>query len=128
MAAKCLVKRVKLAQEVAKLAGTSSLPLRVNAAMKAGFIGSLATPLRGLAGNTVSITSKTLPLQPMQAGINYLQAVARAAYESAKQGKRISHLEYQTVINGTNKPGMEAFARGMKKGWDEVKVDRKSVV
>lgn len=119
MAALCQVKRVKLAQEVANLAGPTSIGSRASTLIRAGYIGGIKTPLKGLVGNASSLSFKTLAAQPAQAGVDYIKAVSRAAIENAK-GNKVSPNQFREVINGTNLEGFDAMVKGIAQGTEEV--------
>lgn len=116
MAAACQLAKSRLAVATKELAGPSSLASRVGTAVRAGYIGGIKTPVKGIVGNASWLGFKTLFAQPTQAGVDYIRALGKAALAEGD----VSPMQYREVINGTNLAGLDAFKRGWGMGVKEV--------
>lgn len=109
----CALARQRLAKTVADL---REAPLRekVVSGMKAGFLGSVVTPLKMMGGNAMSLGLRTLAVHPLEAGVDYVRAVAK----SAREGKMtLAPDELRAVQLALDSEGFkraaQAFGRGL---------------
>jgi len=107
----CALARIKLARFVAEIRTVSGTE-KATTAIKAGFVGSLVTPMRAVAGNTSWGGMRALVLQPAEAGVDYLLSLGR----SARTGFRVKPRELREVANALDADGVGAMWRGFKQG------------
>lgn len=108
----CAIARARLATYVNSLAGPSPLRERAATGIKAGFVGSVVTPARAIAGNASWGALRALVLQPVEAGYDVLASLAR----SAATGGKVSPAEFRTVANSLTADGFRAIGRGFTRG------------
>lgn len=112
MATSCALAREKLAKYVARLRQAGTLE-KTTTAIKAGFLGSVVTPVKALGGNAIATSFRTLVQNPMSAGIDYVLSVGRAA----KAGDfTLNPTQYRQVVNAVDADGLGVLARGFKRG------------
>ncbi len=116
MALKCQLARAQLTNFVAglKQGGTAE---KVGAVVKAGMIGGVSAPAKGLLGNTAWGGYVHLAQQPVQAGLDYIQSVAK----SAATGFKVKPHELREVVNSLDADGLKALGSGFRSGVNELK-------
>lgn len=107
----CALARSKLARRVAELREPSKVE-KATTAIKAGFVGSVVTPMRALAGNASWGSLRHLVLQPSEAAIDYLLSVGQAA----RTGFKTQPHEFRQVANALDRDGLAAMWHGFKRG------------
>jgi hypothetical protein len=111
MAISCAIARAKLARKVAELRKAGALE-KTTTAIKAGFVGSIVTPMRALAGNASWGGLRHLALQPAEAAVDYMLSVGK----SARTKFKVSPHEFREVANALDADGLSAMWGGFKKG------------
>lgn len=112
MATVCQLARKRLADYVGKLQPTTALKQGIGA-IKAGFVGSIITPMKALGGNATYAGLREFAFKPAAAGFDYLQSVGK----SIADGKfSLQPNEYREVVNTLNLPGLKAFGKGFGEG------------
>lgn len=111
MAMACQVARQKLAMYVDSLKQGGAAE-KTGAVIKAGMIGGISAPAKGLVGNLAWGGFRTLAQQPVEAGMDYIQSVAR----SAKTGFKVKPHELREVVSALDADGLKAYGSGFKKG------------
>lgn len=112
----CTLARAKLARRVAELRPASRVE-KATTAIKAGFVGSIVTPMRAIAGNTTWGGLRHLVLQPAEAATDYLLSVGQAA----RTGFKTKPHEFREVANALDADGLRIMWSGFKKGTGPVK-------
>lgn len=81
-------------------------------AVKAGYVGSIVTPMRAVVGNASWGGLKHLAIQPTEAAVDYMVALAR----SAATGFKVQPHEFREVALMLDRAGVGVMVRGFKKG------------
>lgn len=90
----------------------SSKTERIGTGVKAGFVGSIVTPMRAVAGNASWGTFLQLAREPLAVGID----VVRATGQSAATGWKVPASQFRAMASALDADGMTAFYRGFGKG------------
>jgi hypothetical protein len=106
----CALARAKLSQYVSDLRRPSGAE-KTGSLVRAGYLGSLKTPERGILGNTVQGIAD-VAAHNVAAAADYLQAVVR----SAVTGSHIPPEHFRNIAGTLNLPGFSAGAGGIKEG------------
>lgn len=116
MANSCALARAKLVDAVASLrkAGTRE---KITTGIKAGFVTSIVTPMRAVAGNASWGGVVHLARNPLASAIDVVQATGR----SAATGFKVKPHEFRDFVNTLDRDGMKVMARGFKKGTEPVR-------
>ena len=85
---------------------------RIGTAIKSGYVGSVVTPMRAVAGNATWGTFLQLAREPLAVGID----VVRSTGQSAMTGFKVPTSEFRTLASALDADGMTAFYRGFGKG------------
>lgn len=111
MAMACQVARQRLATFVGglKQGGTAE---KAGSVVKAGMLAGVSAPLKGLVGNTAWGGFRVLAQQPVEAGMDYLQSVAR----SASTGFKVKPHELREVVSSLDADGLRAYGSGFRRG------------
>jgi hypothetical protein len=107
----CALARAKLAKYVAELRAASTREKAVTAA-KAGFVGSVVTPMRAVAGNASWGFFRHLLQQPAEAGVDHLMAFAK----SARTGFEVPTAQFRQVVSALDADGLRVMTKGFKEG------------
>jgi hypothetical protein len=111
MAISCAIARAKLARKVAELRKAGTLE-KTTTAIKAGFVGSVVTPMRAIVGNASWGGLRHLALQPAEAAVDYMLSVGK----SARTKFKVRPHEFREVANALDADGLSAMWSGFKKG------------
>lgn len=107
----CALSRAKLARYVEGLRESSSRE-KFTTGVRAGFVGSVVTPLRAVAGNASWGGMRAALLQPAEAGADYVLSVAKAA----RTGFTVAPGEFREVASALDVAGLRAMGRGFREG------------
>lgn len=112
MANTCALARQRLAQAVADLRAATTREKAVSA-VKAGFLGSINTPLRMMGGNAVSLAFRSLVQHPAETAVDYVRAVAQSA---AKGKLSFTPSDYRSVRLALDSEGLKRYAKAFWTG------------
>lgn len=107
----CALAREKLSRYVRELRTPGTVE-KATTAIKAGYVGSIVTPLRAVAGNTSWGALRHLVNQPAEAGVDLLLSTAK----SARTGFKVPPHEFREVVSALDKDGLSVMLRGFGKG------------
>lgn len=108
----CALARESLAKLVARMRPATGLE-KTTSAIKAGFLGSVVTPLKAVGGNAISMAFRTLAEHPTRAAIDYVSAVAK----SAVKGKlTLAPHEHRQVVLALDRDGLGVMGKGFWEG------------
>lgn len=107
----CALAREKLSRYVRELR-TANTVEKATTAIKAGYVGSIVTPMRAIAGNTSWGALQHLVNQPATAGVDFLLSAAK----SARTGFKVPPHEFREVVSALDKEGLGVMMRGFGKG------------
>jgi hypothetical protein len=110
-AGSCALARAKLARKVAELRDAGTLE-KATTAIKAGFVGSVVTPLRAVVGNASWGGLRHLALQPAESAVDYMLSVGK----SARTGFKVQPHEFREISNALDADGVRAMWSGFRKG------------
>jgi hypothetical protein len=85
---------------------------RATTAIKAGFVGSVVTPLRAVVGNASWGGLRHLALQPAESAVDYMLSVGK----SARTGFKVQPHEFREISNALDADGVRAMWSGFRKG------------
>ncbi len=85
---------------------------RIGTAARSGYVGSVVTPTRAVAGNATWAAFLNLAREPLAVGID----VVRSTGQSAMTGFKVPTSEFRTLASALDADGMTAFYRGFGKG------------
>lgn len=111
MADSCALARARLVDAVEELRKSSKVD-KVTTGIKAGYVTSIVTPLRAVAGNASFAGFLQLARHPLAAAIDVVEATGR----SAATGFKVKPHEFRTFANALNVDGMGAFLGGWGRG------------
>jgi len=111
MSGVCALGRAKLARYVAELR-EPTMRERVTTGIKAGYVGSIVTPMRAVVGNASWGGLRQAALQPAEAMLDNMMSLAR----SVATGGKVKPHEFREIANALDTEGLRVMARGFKKG------------
>lgn len=111
MANSCALAQQRLARYVAELEQKGGAR-KATTAIKAGYVGSIVTPMRAVAGNASWGGLRHLAAQPLESGLDYVASVAK----SAGTGFKNKPHEFREVANALRDGGAGVLWDGFKKG------------
>jgi hypothetical protein len=111
LADSCALARSRLVSAVEELRKSSRVE-KVTTAIKAGYVSSIVTPLRAVAGNASFAGFLQLARHPLAAAIDVVEATGK----SAATGFRVRPHEFRTFANSLTADGMGAFLGGFGRG------------
>lgn len=112
----CALARSRLVSAVEELRKSSKVE-KVTTGIKAGYVTSIVTPLRAVAGNASFGGFLQLARHPLAAAIDVVESTGR----SAMTGFKVKPHELRTFANALDLDGMSAFARGFGRGTQPVR-------
>lgn len=111
MADSCALARSRLVNAVTELKQSSKLE-KTTTAIKAGYVTSIVTPLRAVAGNASFAGFLQLAAHPLAAAIDVVEATGK----SAMTGFKVKPHELRAFANALDLDGLGAFAKGFGRG------------
>lgn len=107
----CALARSRLVNAVEELRRSSKVE-KATTAIKAGYVTSVVTPLRAVAGNASFAGFLQLARHPLASAIDVVESTGK----SAMTGFKVKPHEFRQFANALNADGMAAFARGFGRG------------
>lgn len=111
MADSCALARSRLVSAVQELRKSSRVE-KTTTAIKAGYVTSIVTPMRAVAGNASFAGFLQLARHPLAAALDVVEATGR----SAATGFKVKPHELRTFANALTADGMGAFLGGFGRG------------
>lgn len=117
----CALARTRLAQKVASLREPGTLE-KVTGAVKAGYIGTVTTPLKSVIGNAAN-SARLLGANPVHAGADYLLSIGRSIKAGSPTLRPDEFRQVRLALGKDVGPSLaESFSKGLtplKTAWSD---------